>query len=161
MSEGPIHPVEPMRDRYVRKRTALAERYGPQALWPVVDNWALYVGVRHLARSLVLMRAVEHTAHVPGDLVEFGCWHGATLALWAKLLVLWEPVSAKRVHGFDLWAAGGFEASQWGPEDDPASAALYAGWYRGDLDRLLDMLELHELDRVVLHRGGPTNRAAA
>lgn len=155
MTELPADLVmaETARERYLRRRAAYATAAQRPDLWPTVDRWPLYVGLGNLARTLVLQEALLETLRTPGDIVEFGAWHGATTLLWAKLLTLWAPGTSKRVHAFDRWE-GGFEPAQWTAADAPHAAPQYAGTYRGELDVLQQMLDLYDLtERVVLHQG--------
>jgi hypothetical protein len=140
-------------DPYLAERRMLSERYGPQELWHVADAWPLYVGIGNLTRCLTLYDAFRQAQNVPGDIVEFGTWRGATLMLWAKLLAVCDPLGHRRVHGFDRWSVG-FEQAQWTPKDLLMVAHRYAGTYAGDLGVIEDMVRLYGLgDRVVLHRG--------
>jgi hypothetical protein len=130
----------------------LTQRTG-QADWKTVDAWPLYCGIQNLGRYWFLGEQLRQTLMVPGHVVEFGTWRGATCLLFAKLLQLWDPDGMKVVHGFDRWAAG-FEAQQWRPEDNQAAIPQYAGTYVGELGVIRDMLTLYGLqDAVELHQG--------
>lgn len=140
-------------DDYLERRQKLATRYGDQSLWKVIDPWPLYVGIQNLGRNIALMETIRQTVRVPGDVLEFGAWHGATTLLFAKMLQLVDPHGIKVVHAFDIWE-GGFELARWRAQDNPDVATQYAGTYAGDLGVILDMLRLYRLEAAVeLHRG--------
>src|SRR3989344_7123976 len=40
----------------------------------------------------------------PGDIVECGVFHGAGLFFWAKLIQIFNPLSPRKVIGFDTFA---------------------------------------------------------
>src|SRR3989344_8989030 len=86
---------------YLEKRSQLSEKWGPRELWSVVDQWPLYCGVSHLARSLAIYEIFKQVLEVPGHIVEFGSWKGSNLLFMTKLLRLLAPQSDKRVYCFD------------------------------------------------------------
>ena len=118
---------------YLEKRA----RMDPDAtIWPLMDQWPLYVGMGNLARFLSIADLLRETAEVPGDVAEIGSWHGANVAWMAKLLQIWEPRSSKVVHCFESFAG------------------LQDGRYTGDQDKLTQLLTLCGLEtHVEIHAG--------
>lgn len=138
---------------YVAKRKLISEAMGPQELWSAIDHWGLFTGTMTLARNLAFIDMIRSTLQVPGDVVEFGSWKGATLMLFAKMLAILDPHGIKVVHGFSLWDQG-FTPEQWGPEDNPDVAEVYKGTCNGELQTLEALIDLNNLSgSVALHNG--------
>ncbi len=145
--------------RYLEQRKKLSEKYGERELWSVIDHWQLYCGISNLARSMAIADILRSTLNVPGDVAEFGSWRGANLMFLAKLLRIYDPMSAKSVHCFE-----GFEGLSTFVPEDGASAEM-RGKYKGSLQELEDIIDLYEMGEILIHKGliqdtlGPTLEA--
>jgi SAM-dependent methyltransferase len=133
---------------YLEERKSLSSKYGERELWSVIDHWPLYCGISNLARSLAIAKLFQSTLSVPGHVAEFGSWRGANLLFLAKLLRIYDPMSAKQVHCFE-----GFEGlSTFTPQD--GDSAEVRGKYKGSFEELADVIALYEMqDEIVIHRG--------
>jgi Methyltransferase domain len=116
----------------------------------ILANLGLYTRSLMLAKTLYLNELYEHILTIPGIIMEFGTWWGATLALLASLRSVYEPYNFKRtVVGFDTFE--GYPTI--GPEDGDAphiSVGGYAvapGWE----ESLNEIMTTHEQDNVVSH----------
>jgi hypothetical protein len=134
--------------RYLEQRKDLSSKYGERELWSVIDQWPLYCGISNLARSLAIAELLRSVLTVPGDVVEFGSWRGANLLFLAKLLRIYDPMSAKLVHCFD-----GFEGlSTFVPQDGPS--VEMRGKYKGSFEELVDVIALYDMqNEVLVHKG--------
>lgn len=135
-------------DKYLTKRKALSQSWGERETWSVIDHWPLYCGIANLSRSIAILDLVRRSLDVPGHVAEFGSWRGANLMYMAKLLRILDPLGSKQLHSFDS-----FEGLQtFAPED--MSAVGERGRYRGNLEELMDMIDLYEMnDEIVIHKG--------
>lgn len=133
---------------YLEERKLLSAKYGERELWSVIDHWPLYCGISNLARSLAIAELLRSTLAVPGDVAEFGSWRGANLMFLAKLLRIYDPLSAKQTHCFE-----GFEGlSTFVPKDGAATETR--GKYKGSYAELVDLIALYEMtDEIVIHKG--------
>src|SRR4051812_12312910 len=74
----------------------------PQEL---ITNLGLYLRSRVAAKILYLNELYPTVLHLPGVVMEFGCWWGANLALLSSLRAVHEPYNyTRRVVGFDTFA---------------------------------------------------------
>lgn len=72
------------------------------------DDWLtnlyLYQPATILAKTLYLNELYQRILHLPGDILEFGVWWGANMALLANLRTVYEPYNrVRRVLGFDTF----------------------------------------------------------
>lgn len=133
---------------YLVRRRAFAEETGPRELWPVVDHWPLYCGVRTLARVLAVTELFRETLNVPGHLAEFGCYRGANAMLLAKLLRIEDPFGGKQVYAFDSFEGLTTFTAQDG------SATDLRGQYRGSQEEFRAMIDLYDFeDRLIIQKG--------
>lgn len=133
---------------YFTRREKFASDLGAIDLWSVMDQWPLYIGQVNLARSLAIIELLRSTLHVPGDVAEFGCWHGSTTMLIAKSLRIFDPLSPKRIHVFDSFE-GLTEFN-----DSDIAARGQRGSYRGSREALLCCAELAGVkDDLEIHEG--------
>lgn len=134
--------------RYLTARKSFAERSGRPELWSIVDHWPLYVGLGNLSRFLAIADLLRSTLGVPGHVAEFGTWRGANTLFLAKLLRVFDPHGAKVVHAFDSFEG----LKEFRPQD--AAAQELGGSYKGSLEELRAVIELHDMqDDVVIHQG--------
>lgn len=136
-------------DRYLSRRQALSEKYGPREIWSVADHWPLYAGIGNLSRFLAIADLVRESLDVPGHVAEFGSWRGANLLFMAKLLAIHDGLGQKMVHCFDS-----FEGLTTFADEDGDAESSTRGAYKGSLEELEDMIELCELsDAIEIHKG--------
>jgi hypothetical protein len=64
---------------------------------------------RKLTKLLARYELFQRVLELPGDLVECGVCKGAGILLWAQLLQIFNPLSCRRVIGFDTF--NGFPAA--------------------------------------------------
>jgi hypothetical protein len=139
---------EALHRRFLVAREDYSEKVGPQEIWSVADHWPLFAGTYELARHLAIVDLVRSTVGLPGDLVEFGTWRGATAMLLAKVVKIEDPWSPKVVHAFDSFE--GLEEFH----DHDRDAVDFRGWHRGSRDELRAMIRLHQLgEELVVHEG--------
>ncbi|MBH63972.1 MAG: hypothetical protein CL569_16300 [Alphaproteobacteria bacterium] len=105
-----------------------------------IHQYPLFTGTSTIARFLALYDAYQSTLGVNGHIAEVGTFKGASLLYFAKLCEIFEPHAYTHVHGFD-W----FQGMNPGHQDPDVEA----GSYSADYDRLLQLLELQELDHFV------------
>jgi hypothetical protein len=136
-------------ERYLTRRTALSEKYGPRDVWSVADHWPLYVGIGNLSRFMAISDLLRGSLDVPGHVAEFGSWRGANLLFMAKLLEIHDALGQKIVHCFDS-----FEGLTTFVDQDGDAEAGTRGAYKGSLEELEDMIDLCELgDAIEIHKG--------
>ena len=134
--------------RYLNNRQQFSEKNYKQNIWPIVDNWPLYVGTSNFARVLTITELLRDTLTVPGDIAEFGSWNGSNLMLMAKFIKIYNPNCNKIVRCFDSFEG----LTTFDPKDGEASNDI--GAYKGNLEVLKSMIELYDLvDDVSIHKG--------
>ena len=119
---------------YKKRRQALSDDMGPRELWSVLDHWPLYCGIANLGRVFAISDLVRSALNVPGHIAEFGVWRGATTALFAKTLRIFDPHGNKVIHGFDSF--DGLNAFV----DQDGAAKENRGSYRGSYEELQKLL---------------------
>lgn len=150
MEYGTIMKFKAIDERYLTQRRALSAKYGPRDVWSVVDHWPLYVGMSNLARYMAISDLLRESFHVPGHVAEFGSWRGANLLFMAKLLQIYDAFGQKTVHCFDSFEG----LTTFVDQDGPARGGGHEGAYKGSLEELEDMIELHSLsDSIEIHKG--------
>lgn len=126
--------------------------------WELVDNAPIWQGPQHIARRLAVYEIVKQTLDVPGDIMEFGCWHGANLLWMAKCLQVLSPQTYKHVWGFDTWE--GLQEATFTSQDNVDAKSAYADTYIGNYQRLEDAVRLQRMDDWVhLVKGNVTDIA--
>jgi hypothetical protein len=107
----------------------------------LVHQFPLFTGHVNLARYLALYEAYKLVTAKSGHLADVGTWLGTSFLFAAKLVRLFEPYAATRVHAFD-WFQG------MDPENTGGT-----GNYRGSYESLRKLVEIQELEDVaVIHR---------
>lgn len=135
-------------EAYLQRYLELSASTGPVELWSVIHQYALYADEYALARSVKIADLLRATLDVPGNVVEFGSWHGANLLYLAKMLRIFDPHSAKRVHAFDSFE--GLETFT--PEDGAASR--FRSLYKGSHEKLLEAIRYFSMEQeIVIHQG--------
>src|SRR5436305_644215 len=138
-----------MYQKFLEQRKKISENLGKQEIWSLIDQWPLFCGTFNLARALAVSDLIKETITIPGHIAEFGTWKGSNLMLMAKTLTILDPMSNKKLIGFD-----GFEGLCSFNETKDGKASELQGKYKGDYDLLNTMIELFQFnDRVTLKKG--------
>jgi hypothetical protein len=100
---GALHaPSEQVKARNRQMELLRQTPLPPQEL---VTNLGLYLRSTVVAKILYLDELYANILHLPGVIMEFGCWWGANLALFSSLRAVHEPYNyTRRVVGFDTFA---------------------------------------------------------
>src|SRR5690348_12477166 len=74
--------------------------------WDVIENAAVFIRRRDLARILSHYELFRHVIDLPGVIVDLGIYRGASFFTWTKLMETFCPNDrTRRVYGFD-WFEG-------------------------------------------------------
>lgn len=125
---------------YLSRRSVLAERLSCPDLWRIADHFGLYAGVQTLGSRMAVFEIMKECLHVPGHIVEFGCWSGANLIFMAKALQLLQPNSYRHVYGFDSFEG----LKTFSRKDGGVKAAK--GKYRGSEIALRTVIEFFGME---------------
>lgn len=128
---------------YLGKRKEFEKSINQDGLFKVIDQFGLFAGTQTLAKSFCIYEIMKKIQDVPGDIIEFGCWHGANLLLIAKILSLLEPHSSKHIYAFDS-----FEGLQTFSKLDP-KIQDYKGKYKGNLKVLEEAINLYGFEDCI------------
>jgi hypothetical protein len=119
----------------------------PQEL---ATNLGLYLRSTLVAKLLYLDELYTNVLHLPGVVMEFGCWWGANLALFSSLRAVHEPYNyTRRVVGFDTFA--GYQSIS---APDGGSRFVTPGAYAVSADylpHLRAVLDCHEAENPMSH----------
>src|SRR5437879_5805823 len=74
-----------------RNRQMELLRHTPLPPEELVTNLGLYLRSTVVAKILYLDELYTNIMHLPGVIMEFGCWWGANLALFSSLRAVHEP----------------------------------------------------------------------
>lgn len=113
-----------------------------------IDHWPLFAGQVPIANLLGRYEILKQTIHVPGHILEFGCFNGAHLSFMAKCMRFLAPGDMKKIYGFDSFEG----LTKFTINDDVAKSRV--GQYKGNESLLEELIHLHELeDTIVLVKG--------
>ena len=110
----------------------------------MIDHFGLFVGVQTLASRLATYEILKLILDVPGNIIEFGVWKGSNLLFMAKVISLLRPNSNKKVIGFD-----NFEGLEKFSDQDGKKARDFVGMYKGDMQLLLEVIDLFDMQNWV------------
>lgn len=130
---------------FKKKRAKQAANSGFPELFQFIDHFPLYAGPLTLARFLAIYEIFKKCAHVPGHIVEFGCFKGGNLMFLAKLCQLLQPASCKSIFGFDSFEG----LRDFRSEDAVRGAQNRAGSYKGDCEELEKWIKVYDLEQVI------------
>ncbi len=125
---------------FLVERKKFAESIGKTDLYETIDSFPLFCGIKTLARVLSIVEIIKSSLDVPGHIVEFGSWKGSNLMLMAKTLMIHDPLSNKKVLGFE----GFFGLDNFNDKDNDAKK--FKGKYVGDYEMLMSLIKLFELE---------------
>jgi hypothetical protein len=116
----------------------------------LATNLGLYLRSTMVAKILYLDELYRQILHLPGVIMEFGCWWGANLSLFSSLRAVHEPYNyTRRVIGFDTFA--GYQSVS---DQDGTSPFVVEGAYAVAADyapHLEAVLECHESENPMAH----------
>lgn len=113
----------------------------------------LYTRSIVLAKTLYLNEIYSRILDVPGVVMEFGVWWGASMAMLASFRNVYEPYNVgRKIVGFDTW--NGYQS--FSPEDGQSKHLEYVkrDGYRvpeNYVEHLSAVLNAHEADNVLAH----------
>jgi hypothetical protein len=121
-----------------------------QEIW---RNFQIYTRRVFLKRFLAHYEFFRHTIDLPGDIVELGVYHGASLFSWANFLEIRNMGDRhKKVVGFDNFKGFG----ELDPKDGMPSADVQkqaGGFNPGDVEeQLRDALKIFDADRFIPYK---------
>jgi len=71
--------------------------------WAAENDWYQHAPVERLAKALAQYDVYKSILHLPGDIVEFGTFKGASLVRLATYREVLESAQARRIYGFDTF----------------------------------------------------------
>lgn len=71
--------------------------------WAAENDWYQHAPVERLAKALAQYDVYKSILHLPGDVVEFGTFKGASLVRLATYREVLESAQARRIYGFDTF----------------------------------------------------------
>lgn len=94
-----------------------------QQSFDVYNAFLLDGGLDRFTKLLSRYELYKRVKGIPGDLVECGVFKGQGLLYWAKLIQIFNPLSVRKVIGFDTF--GGVPSSVRGEKDRAGSASFH------------------------------------
>jgi Macrocin-O-methyltransferase (TylF) len=122
----------------------------PKDIW---RNFSLYTRRTFLKRFLSHYELFRRTINLPGDIVEFGVYRGASLMAWANFLEIRNMGDRqKRVFGFDNFAGFGELTDADGPDDESVGKTS-GGFSSEDFEApLRDVISIFDRDRFIPYK---------
>ena len=74
-----------------------------QRSWESYQSFALHGGLDRFTKIFARYELFKKAIDIPGDIVEGGVYRGAGVLYWAKLIQIFNPLSIRRVIGFDTF----------------------------------------------------------
>ena len=74
-----------------------------QETWDIYNQFMLWGGLDRFTKLLARYELFKMVMDKPGDIVEAGVLKGAGLLFWAKLIQIYNPLSRRKVVGFDTF----------------------------------------------------------
>lgn len=74
-----------------------------QARWDLYNQFALWGELDRFTKLLARYELFNQIVDKPGDIVEGGVLKGAGVLFWAKLIEIFNPMSRRKVIGFDTF----------------------------------------------------------
>ena len=128
---------------FFKGRDSLKEKYGSET-FEIADHFPLFSGSHCIARHIYQYELLKLTIPLAGDIFEFGAWHGSTTIFLAKMLRLLSPQSPKQIFVFD-----NFDGLPSPTDKDGDYAEKFEGKYRGNLERLRDVINANGFDNLI------------
>lgn len=74
-----------------------------QKRWDLYNNFSLWGHTDRFSKMLARYELFKQIMEMPGDIVEGGVLKGAGVLYWAKLIQIFNPMSRRKVIGFDTF----------------------------------------------------------
>lgn len=98
--------------------------------WRAYDDFVMYGTLDRFTKLWARYELFQAVADMPGDIVECGVLNGGGVLYWARLLQVFNPLSQRKVIGFDTFE--GYPNSMKGDQDKKTSDSfLKAAQYNG------------------------------
>jgi hypothetical protein len=145
----PLHLGASDHQRRNRQRLGRLFRESPMDADELLVNLPLYMRASVVAKLLYVDELYRMAMQVPGVLMEFGVWRGATFTLLESLRAVHEPYADRRLIGFDTFT--GYSAPA--PEDGTGSLVGEGNFSvsHAYLDHLEDVLDYHRVENTLSH----------
>lgn len=82
----------------------MSQKHAPTDPFALFNEFVYESGLDRFTKIFTRYELFKRTVQLPGDIVECGVCKGAGMMLWAKLIEIFNPLSTKKVVGFDLFA---------------------------------------------------------
>ncbi len=123
--------------------------------WSSFNDFLLYGAPDRFAKILSRYELFRKVVRIPGDIVECGVLKGTGVLFWAKLIRIFNPLSLRKVVGFDTFAE--FPATSETDRLFAQELCAEAGYDGADPAALMEIAgENGVADRVELVRGDAT-----
>ena len=83
-----------------------------QKRWDLYNDFSLWGHTDRFSKMLARYELFKHVMEMPGDIVEGGVLKGAGVLYWAKLIQIFNPMSRRKVIGFDTFDGYPEDSSQ-------------------------------------------------
>ena len=129
-----------------------------QASWDSYNDFLMHGSLDRMTKILARYELFKRVIDLPGDIVEGGIFRGAGLLYWAKIIQIFNPLSNRRVIGFDTLE--GYPDSTLNQHDMAAGNSFieevsYTSVLTGDL---LDLARASGVEhRIEIIKGDATN----
>ena len=113
-------------------------------------NLGLYIRSSVLAKFLYINELYQKIIHIPGIIMEFGCWWGQNLALFESLRAIYEPYNyTRKIVGFDTFT--GYTSIS--PKDGKSELVKEGGYSTTENyeEYLAQLLDYHEQENPMSH----------
>lgn len=87
-----------------REAPSFNQHMTSQESWRSYDQFLRDASPDRITKLLARYELYKRVVDVPGDIVECGVFKGSGLLLWAHLVKIFNPLSQRRVVGFDTFA---------------------------------------------------------
>lgn len=71
--------------------------------WDAYNEFLLHGTLDRFTKILARYELFKRVVDIPGDIVECGVFKGTGVLFWAKMIQIFNPLSARRVVGFDTF----------------------------------------------------------
>lgn len=123
-----------------KKISKLAKHLG-FSNFELITNYGLFSGDTNLFKVLKIIEIIETIKKVPGDIIEFGVWHGNTSILIKKILDIKKI--KKRVYLFDH-----FEGLKHYSKKDPKISFDYKNSYKSNKIRIKKIIDFFKFENI-------------
>ena len=144
------------RDRYYWQQLEQIMQVREYSLEEMMRNWSAYVMRRDLIRFIAHYELFKMVADLPGNVIEFGTYRGASFFTWGNLIETFSPFDRHRkVFGFDSFAG----LQNFKPEDGadahgnvtPDEVAMrYPGAFRATAFEVEALCKMHNADSMIV-----------